>query len=158
MNAEDMNKEPRGVGGWLLFFCFALVALGPPGTLENLHKMWEHLQSGVFPVVRQIAILETVGALLITVYGIVVGILIWRGSQRGRNLARQYLVIRATVALVLAAVPTLWAYRGFGFHAAKTVGRTLISATFFEIGICLIWWTYFTYSRRVRNTYGQFEN
>ncbi len=93
MNAEDMNKEPRGVGGWLLFFCFALVALGPPGTLENLHKMWEHLQSGVFPVVRQIAILETVGALLITVYGIVVGILIWRGSQRGRNLARQYLVI-----------------------------------------------------------------
>lgn len=152
------EDEPKGVGGWLLFFCFALTILGPPRTIENLGRMWDNLKPGsVFPVVRQLAMIETVATLLITVYGIVVGILIWRGSARGRTLARQYLLIRAASSVLLSLLTVMWAYNTFAIRTAKAVAVATVPESALEVGICLIWWTYFTYSKRVRNTYGPVE-
>ena len=154
IQSASKKDEPKGVGGWLLFFCFGLVVLGPVRTMESLNKTWDQLHSRtVFPVVRELAFIATTVVLLMTLYGMIVGVLIWKGSRHGRTLARQYLVIRATLSFLLAALAILWGYYTFAVRGAKMMGPAVASSTFLEIGVCLVWWTYFTYSKRVRNTY-----
>jgi hypothetical protein len=49
---------------------------------------------------------------------------------------------------------TAWGYNAFGPDAAQRIALAIIGPGSVEIGTCLIWFAYFTYSRRVRNTYG----
>jgi ABC-type spermidine/putrescine transport system permease subunit II len=155
IQTSPQKDEPKGVGGWLLFFCIGLVALGPSRTLDQLGKMWDELKLGtVFPVIREIAAIETIVAVLVMVYGMIVGIMIWRGNRRGRTLARQYLVIRILISLSLCGLAVWWGYATFSGLVGRRVTVAIIPSTALEIGVCLLWWCYFTYSKRVRHTYG----
>ena len=115
---NDSRHRARGVGG-VLFFCFCLAILRPSHTMNNLLETWSELKPGTFPVVRQLITVDMIVALIVMLYGMVIGILIWNGSPRGKRLAQQYLVIRILVALVIAAIPLIWAYRGFGARGAQ---------------------------------------
>jgi type IV secretory pathway VirB6-like protein len=103
--------------------------------------------------VRQYEIVATAVTVLVMIYGIVVGIFIWRGSARGRSLARQYLVVRIAVAFLFCALSLAWAYYCFSALTAKRMAVTMAPLTLVEIAVALIWLGYFTYSKRVRNTY-----
>jgi hypothetical protein len=133
----------------------ALIWLGPGNTVQNLSRMWEELGAPhvVFPVVRQVAIVQTAVTLVIMIYGIIVGWRIWKGSPKGRALARQYLVVRAGVAVLLNALIIAWGYPSFGRAGGQVIGRGALGDAALELGICTLWWTYFTYSRRVRELY-----
>ncbi len=147
------RKELKGVGGWLLFFCFGQVVFAPQSTIRAINSFWDQIGPHPFPVVRQIAIIITCEFSAIAVYGFVVGILIWRGSKRGRTIARQYLVVRAVLAAVTLLLLAAWANYGFGPAAADKMLAAAGPMTALELGVLLLWLAYFTYSKRVWNTY-----
>src|SRR5579864_2727887 len=151
--AQSNTEEPKGVGGWLLLFCFGAVMLGPLRTADSLAKLWNNLGPHPFPVQRQIAVISTVCTLAVMLYGIVVGILLLKKYRRGRAIARQYLLIRIVVVLLLSLIAISWAYNGFAATAAKRMAIAVIPLTILEMAVCLVWFLYFTYSKRVRNTY-----
>jgi len=149
---NDSRHKARGVGG-VLFFCICLVAFGPMHTMDDLHKTWSELKPGTFPVVRQLVIIDTIVALIVMIYGMVIGILILKGSPRGRRLAQQYLVVRILVRLGIGAIPLIWAYREFGGRGAQIMSTKTMPQMLLEITVCLLWLAYFVCSRRVREAY-----
>lgn len=149
------DQEPRGVAGWLLLFCFGQVLFAPARAVEAINQIWERIGQHPLPVIRQIALILTVVILAVTFYGMIVGIVIWKGSKRGRSAARLYLVVRIAVTVLLFVLAMAWAYNSFGDAAAKRMGLKIVSPSAFEIGSCLLWFCYFTYSKRVRNTFCQ---
>jgi|ERR1700693_1230558 Protein of unknown function (DUF2569) len=147
------NPEPRGVGGWLLLFCFGQVLFAPPRAFQSILQVWERIGPHPFPVVRKIADILAIIILAITAYGMIVGILIWRRNRHGRALARQYLIVRIGVSALVFGSLTAWGYNTLGISAAKRMALATITPCAMEIGVCLLWFAYFTYSKRVRNTY-----
>ncbi len=148
------NEEPRGVGGWLLLFCFGQVLFGPPRAFQEILQLRERIGPHPFPVVRELADIIVIVIVLVTAYGITVGILVWSGKTYGRALARQYLIVRIGVVVLISGSLMAWGYNAFGPDAAQRIALAMIGPGSLEIGTCLIWFAYFTYSRRVRNTYG----
>jgi hypothetical protein len=148
------NNEPKGVGGWLLLFVFGQVFLGPLSTIEDISQMWDHIGPHPFPVARQIVNILTVIFVVMAAYGITVGILIWSGNKHSRTLARHYLLIQIGVAVIIFGSLTSWSYNMLGVPGAQRTAASIVSPFAREIGLCLIWFAYFTYSKRVRNTFG----
>jgi hypothetical protein len=152
------NNEPRGVGGWLLLFVFGQVLFAPLRAGEGIWEMWHQIGPHPFPVIRQMAMIIMVIILIMTVYGMIVGILIWKGNKRGRSSAQLYLVVCIGVTLVIFTSLTSWSYNNFGDSAAKRTALGIIGPSAVQIVMCLIWLGYFAFSKRVRNTYcGQAE-
>ena len=149
------NEEPRGVGGWLLLFCFGQVLFGPLGAFQEILQLWKRIGPHPFPVVRELADIIVSVIFLVTAYGIIVGILVWKGKSCGRVLARQYLIVRIGVVLLISTSLIAWGYNAFGPEAAQRIALEVVAPGSLEIGTCLIWFAYFTYSRRVRNTFNK---
>lgn len=147
------SDEPRGVGGWLLLFVFSQVLFGPWRAAEGVWQMWERIGPHPFPVIRQMAIVIMIIILLMAIYGVMVGVLIWRGNKRGRTAARQYLIFRILVTLVIFTSLTSWSYNSFGPSGARRMALGIIWPAAVEVAFCLIWLAYFIFSKRVRNTY-----
>jgi len=153
------NKEPSGVGGWLLLFCFSQVLFLPLRAFQGILQIWERIGPHPFPVIRQMAIVIAIIILVMTAYGMIVGILIWKGDKRGRDLARRYLILRIVVVVTVFASITGWGYNNLGESGAKRMALAITPVSVLEIGICLMWLGYFVFSKRVRNTYcGEIES
>lgn len=140
---------PSGVGGWLTFFCVGLTILGPLNTLAQMNAQWT--QAIKFPALHNALYWETGCLSAMTAYGFIVGCAIWRGSAKGRNLAKQFLSIQLVgyffievVALSMLPIPVQ--------SSAQT---EVVSGTIARIIYFLVWWFYFKKSKRVRNTYGE---
>jgi len=149
------SKEPRGVGGWLLFFCITLTILSPLFTIGRMNYHWGKISSvfAVFPNSFKTAILlECSYSITILVYGFIVGIMIWTGNSSGRNLAKQYLLIRffSYIAVEMITLLMISDLPSYIFIAVATAsGKYFFSETVFFLS----WWFYFKNSKRVRNTY-----
>lgn len=150
--AEPKNAEPKGVKGWLLFFCISQVFFLPSNTLKHVDWMWNKIGPHPFPVAKQLATIDTIVSVAVALYGMIVGILIWRRHGASRSLVRVYLVVRMLIAFFSCGLLVLWAY-----NFARTFGRRMAIATIplasLEIAVAILWWCYFTYSKRVRNTF-----
>jgi hypothetical protein len=147
------NEEPRGIGGWLLLFCFGQVLFAPPQAFQGILQIWERIGPHPFPAVRKMADIFAVVILMITAYGMVVGILIWKSNKHGRALARHYLIIRIGLSVLIFGSFAAWAYNTNGIPGAKRMALATGGPCSLEICISLLWFAYFTYSRRVRNTF-----
>ena len=149
------QDELKGVAGWLAFFCFATVVLGPLRFILKTAESWSQIMSKLnwFPALRHVLVFEMTGFAIVTIYGVVVGWLIWSGYPKGRKLAQQYLAIRLAAVVVLAAVSSILISR-FQFDVFQNRGATLAKVIGLEFVYFLVWWNYFKLSRRVANTYG----
>lgn len=153
------SNEPRGVGGWLLFFCVVLTIIGPLFWLINTSLEWENFSPRLrqlFPSFIDLCYVETFVLGLILLYGIVTGFRIWSGNVNGKVIARQYLKIRffgflvTVTALILIGVMLGLPSQLIGF-VAEGIPKIVVS----EGGFFFIWWFYFKKSKRVKNTYGE---
>jgi hypothetical protein len=149
------SDGPKGVGGWLLFFCVGLTVLSPLLTLGQMVVTWEQSTAAFpsFPSIKSVLIWENLGSTVLLVYGLIVGYMVWSGSPRGRELAKRYLLIRlfgfvgieVIALLMMSGLPSKMVEEG----VAAALANGTATAIFF-----LLWWLYFTRSKRVRNTYG----
>jgi hypothetical protein len=143
------------VGGWLKFFCITLVALGPLLFCLRASAGWESVKPLFvrYPVIKTALTIEYIGFVLILLYGVFVGVVILNGSSYGRKHAQRYLLVR------LFGVIT---YELLAIYVLSTlpsrlltifVGEEMIQVAFREGIYFLIWWLYFKYSKRVKETY-----
>jgi len=147
---------PKGVGGWLVFFCAGLTILGPLVYLGQVTMNLEEAEPAFaqFPSLRNAVYFESLGLALILLYGFVVGCMIWGGNPDGKKLAKQYLLIRLfgfiviefIMLLLVTSLPPLMVSAMF---------QGIVGAVFREGIVFLIWWLYFKKSKRIRNTYGE---
>lgn len=145
---------PRGVGGWLLFYCVALTILGPIFSLSRIVKNWEDSIPAfdVYPSIRSAVIVENSGMLALVIYGFITGCQIWSGSMKGHIYARRYLRVRLLgfIAIellslvIMSDLPIDLLQKGMGLMLGAVIGETI---TF------TIWTLYFRKSKRVQNTY-----
>jgi len=148
------HDGPKGVGGWLLFFCIALIILGPLLSLGQMVTTWEQSKPafGLFPSIRSVIVFENFWIIALLVYGFVVGCMIWAGNPKAKKLAKQYLLIRLFGFFGIELVTIMMISDLPSEMLAAGVGGVL-GAGFREVVYFLIWWFYFKKSKRVRNTY-----
>lgn len=149
---------PKGIGGWLLFFCVALTTLGPLIVVGQMVVGWQQAVPAfeLFPAIKVSVIVENFTNIIILIYGFIVGCMIWSGSQSGRRIARQYLLftllgcfaieIQAIFVGVVSDLPP---------QMVSVLIEAIVQSIFREIVFFVIWWFYFKKSKRVRNTYGE---
>jgi hypothetical protein len=130
---SSRNRELQGVGGWLLFFCIALIILGPLVTLVQVMNLPNVDALGM--------ILEFARAAL----GIVVGILLWNVRPIAFTLLWIYFGFVALMA-VLGII-------GFAVLEQKRPEDLIVSVR--ALIYVTIWFLYFRKSERVRATFGR---
>jgi hypothetical protein len=116
-------------------------------------KLGANLKPGTFPVVRQLVIIDTIVALIVMIYGMVIGILILKGSPRGRRLAQQYLVVRIPGQACDRSNSVDLGIQRIGARGAQIMSTKTMPQMLLEITVCLLWLAYFVCSRRVREAY-----
>jgi hypothetical protein len=146
---------PKGVGGWLLFFCVGLTILGPLYNLGQISMNWEQAQPAFaqFPSLKTAVMWENAGTVALIIYGFIVGCMIWGGNPNGREIAKKFLLIRLfgfigiefIAVVIMGDMPT---------EVVASVIGAAVGAIFGNLISFLIWWFYFKKSKRVRNTYG----
>jgi len=131
---------PKGVEGWLLFYCISLTVLGP--ALLSLSYYFAIRLRGINPEISL--------GIARVLYGMVVGIFLWMRHLAALALLRIYFiaVAAATLFLMLEAVSLSLRIHSSIFLSSR------FSSLMTSAGITLLWFLYFRRSVRVRNTYG----
>lgn len=155
LTAAIANSEPKGVGGWLLFFCVSRTILSPLFLLGWITSSWQDLESAFlkFPCLKTTFIWEYSGFSVLGIYGFIAGCVIWGGNRKGRSIAQRLLLVKLfgvigielIALLIMCDLPKDVLIGGIAGAVRAILG---------EAGGFLIWWFYFKKSRRVRNTYG----
>jgi uncharacterized protein DUF4339 len=94
---RSLTKEPpRGIGGWLLFFCVSLTILGPLLAIYQINENWTRALPAfqAFPALKVPILVENWGNVALVLYGFIVGCLIWNGVPSGKYLAQEFLILR----------------------------------------------------------------
>jgi hypothetical protein len=149
------SSAPKGVGGWLLWFCVLLTIIGPLLSLSEIVSNWGKSAAvfSQFPSFKTAVFSENIGIFLIFLYGFIVGREIWSGNPNGKELAVQYLKIRLFGTMGLKAI-MLFMLHNLPSHILGAVLVHIVGSFLYEGALFLIWWLYFKKSKRVRNTYG----
>jgi hypothetical protein len=156
MNELNPTSGPKGVGGWLLFFCVALTILAPIAEIFSMFLGWAWAESSFhqYPMLRIGLIWESLCGTAFVIYGFVVGCKVWSGDPDGRRIAKRFLRLRlfGGIGYELFAVFVLMG----GLPKAMIAGGITGAVQFMtrELIFFLIWFNYFKFSNRVRNTYG----
>ena len=147
----------RGVDGWLLFFCIVEGFFAPLYSALSLATLWRVVDLHPYPALQQIGSIATTMTCLNTVAGILVSIVIWRRSNRGKVIALWYLSIRVLAAIAFFSLILWWLARAGpvtnNVYFFKILGM-LLRKSWPEFAWLAGWIGYFLFSRRVRNTYG----
>jgi tetratricopeptide (TPR) repeat protein len=156
--ASTDTREPKGVGGWLAFFCVTLVLLIPLNFIVSTVASFR-LIGVIRPLDRAAAnwmdsqmAIDTPVLFTLTIFSVVCGILLIR---RVRNAVLVMKIFTLTIPLFTLLQVLLGALSGgdpadLQSEMAAARGTALIQA----VGFSAIWFTYLCRSRRVRNTYG----
>jgi len=146
---------PKGVGGWLVFFCIGLTILGPLYFLGQFSTSWEQAQPAFaqFPTFKTAILWETAGSIALFIYGFIVGFMIWSGNPNGREIAKKFLLIRL-IGFIGIEFVTVALMGDMPAVVVSSVIRATGGAVFGNLIWFLIWWFYFKKSKRVLNTYG----
>jgi len=147
---------PKGVGGWLVFFCVGLTILGPLYSLGQISMNWEKAQPAFaqFPNLKTAVMWENAGSIALLIYGFIVGCMIWSGNPNGREIAKKFLLIRLFGFIGIEFI-TVVIMGDMPSQVVASVIGAAIGAVFANLVVFLIWWFYFKKSKRVRNTYGE---
>jgi hypothetical protein len=149
------SNGPRGVGGWLVMFCVGLTILSPLLSLSQMVSNWGLALPAFsrFPTIKSAMIWEYLGSTAILIYGFIVGCIIWSGSPKGRDIARNFLGIRL-VGIVAVEIIAFLVLGDLPSEMMKGVIGGAVGTLFREGVYFAVWWSYFVKSKRVQNTYG----
>jgi hypothetical protein len=121
-----MKKQPKGIGGWLLFYILAVTVFDP---LAYLYYTSVSVDAAYYLGYHALDILNLL-------FGIWAAILMWREDPTGLRLTKRFLWI----ALILA-----------GLKLISPHPPSLSSA---GLTYPIIWLIYLKESKRVQNTFG----
>jgi hypothetical protein len=145
---------PKGVGGWLIFFCVGITIIGPLFTIGQMAATWHDSQDSFYyyPNIKNAIIWENISSALLLSYGFVVGCRIWSGDQNGRSIANKYLADRLWGFIFIECVALLIVIDLPSSVLSEAING-IYPVAIREVFFFLIWRSYFKNSKRVRNTY-----
>ena len=136
---KPLNKEPHGVGGWLLLYCINLTVLIPILTANKLLRDLTEESDPARPT------LLVVCSAMPIANGAMVGLLLWQMHPRAMVNVKIYLFTTLCTQLIFG-----------GLTANGSVGKSTTTLQVAEAIISFaISWTYFKRSKRVKRTYYQ---
>lgn len=143
---------PRGVGGWLLFFCISLTIL-QPGLFALTTVGGFAALSQQRGAISALLYWDTAIMVVFVAVSAVVGGRIWAGSPKGRTLALRLLYVRLPYLVVCNALG-LFLFADPALLSNPTFVGAFVGNLLREVLYLAIWVSYFKRSKRVRNTYG----
>lgn len=149
-------EGPKGVGGWLVFFCVSLTILSPLVVLSQTASTWAQLAPVIdsYPALTRAILFESIGTGALAVYGIIVGIMIWSGSLKGRKMAKTFLLIRLVAFIAIEGI-TVAMISDLPTQMLEGAISGAVTSVFQVLIYTAVWWSYFKKSVRVKNTYGE---
>jgi hypothetical protein len=144
------HQMPRGVRGWLLFFCLLLIVLFPATVIYQVRGAVDLLRQGVWtepPLVGKILQVAYVG---LAAFSFTAGLLLLQKHRSAVTVAKAFLVTVTgnAIALYLWNLTAHWSALPYD-SVIDLAGAILVRPLVFTF----VWYTYLANSRRVRNTY-----
>lgn len=163
MPSEAASIKPYGVGGWLLVFCVFTILRALIISVGWI-QWWNDAKATfqVAPIMRFWTLLNFGIDISILSYGACVAIYILCGNRSGASYARRFLWIQLCVETIVNLGTIIFAPLEFisisghpqGGLLALHLAVAFFSANFFNMILSGGWIAYFSYSKRVRNTFG----
>jgi len=157
-NLDDVKKnESIGVGGWLGFFCFMITIIAPIFGFIVLVTDWASVSDIVletYPGIATGMLLESIGRIIIIIWGVVVGITLWQRVPNADKKAINYFKVRLILwfALEMVVAFIIISEDISSDFVASTFGFA-VGSIFSELVFFIIWYSYFKKSKRVKNTF-----
>jgi hypothetical protein len=160
-----IDDSLRGVGGWLSFFIFTLVVVGPAASFIRFvvgfgHYLQVFASSPHSYSLRSFYFFEHLSLFAIRGYGIFVGVQLWKIRPLAVEHAKRFLVIlvlfsildyaTGIVWIVLMEPESSWASGFSGFLTGEN-SKALLQVA----GYAAIWYTYLLKSERIRMTFSR---
>lgn len=146
--------SPTGVGGWLAFFSIALRFLGPIFSFAEMARTWDASHE-INATLKSVMIVENIGVIVLLIYGFIVGQLIWDENKKGYIFAKWYLLIRLLGFIFVESISIIMICISDS-TSSEDILRSTIGVIFLvirELILFTVWWLYFKYSKRIKNTY-----
>ncbi|MEN3369501.1 MAG: hypothetical protein V7609_1644 [Verrucomicrobiota bacterium] len=139
------EQKYKGVRGWLLFFCIALTILAPIRALVEVSSSYKMLSYyfGRVPNLQAFWITLTLLNVGLTIYGVVVGVNLWRVRSGAVRNAKRFLWCLLAFSVGALFLPILFGVPVASIAYVKPAG---ILAFF-------VWFFYLKKSKRVKATY-----
>ena len=151
--SASQKGRPVGVKGWLLFFVLLLVVVRPIfggalafGSFLNTSEYFEHL-----PSLAQAALIDLVATIVIILYGMHAGILLWNVKPEAVASAKKYLV--AVLVYNYVTIPLFFVLVDVPEQATEDVLGSMFGGAFWGTVWFLVWYFYLIKSERVKNTF-----
>lgn len=162
---EDLNSEHSPqikIGGYLLFFAIFLIFLLPFINLPfNIFYFYEVSNSlRWYPMLGQVSKIVVVVSVLVVLYGIYTGILIWRIHSDAVRYANIFLNIYIAYSILtfftaMASIP----FKDIqSSNIILGLFKYLFRVTLFSLAIMIHWKIYLKKSRRVKETFNIYLN
>jgi hypothetical protein len=146
---SDGVPKYRGIGGWLLLFCVVLTIITP--LLSASQIISAHAKAEVMtPSAKIAAIIESILAGSLHLYGFITGCIVWSGNKRGNIYAKRFLLINLIGFFVVATTVALLFDSPDVRH--RVIGSYIILAPK-EVIFFTVWWLYFAKSKRIKYLY-----
>ncbi|RKY29009.1 MAG: hypothetical protein DRP79_01555 [Planctomycetota bacterium] len=142
-----------GVKGWLLFFCLVLTVVGPLLTVVTfsyaVSEIIEYFDT--FPGLLNMLIIDCVLSVGLMSFSVYAGIALWRIKPNAVKIAKSYLVCYLIYAFIAAGLPFA---AGLPEEANMVILGESVKDLFRSFIFFVIWFSYLSKSKRVRDTYG----
>jgi uncharacterized membrane protein len=154
---SDMDRELRGVKGWLLLLCMLLTIFDPSIALVNLFVISDGARASYdhHPEVFRLILIGGILGIILAVFSMYAGLSLWKRVPNAVKTARLYLIALAFFSVLVVFLPTLLGVSSDSQGAASQVN--LLNALL-SIVYVAVWYSYLGRSKRVRATYGQMND
>jgi Protein of unknown function (DUF2569) len=145
--SAGVNSPYYGWGGWLAFFCIVQIFVQP---LIAIGFCVEDASAfGIDSRVDSFLVLEILGLVGMGVFGIITGIQLWRLRRGAVGIAKAYLV----TALVWSILKAVLAFGMLEGRFQEAVGAEEMKGVVGTLIPFVIWFSYFSVSKRVKATF-----
>lgn len=144
----DRNSPYYGCGGWLAFFCVVQIIVSPILMLVACAITLSVIYGNSY--VASFYLAEILGNIGLTVFGVLVGLALWRLEPGSPGKAKAFLV----AALAWAVLRVFLAYALLDGHYQEAGLIETFKGLLGTVVAFAIWFSYFNVSRRIKDTFG----
>ena len=148
--SEEISRT--GVGGWLVLLCLALIIFSPARNIYTLYSTYEvvsPLFSG-YPGIKGLSYVTFALFSIVIVFSVYAGIALWTIKPYAVKITKIYLITFLVINLTQPALLFL-------FELPQELVDASLEAPFSfyiqPIVFFIIWFSYLTFSERVKETY-----
>ena len=131
---------PSGIGGWLLYYCIALTILNPIYFLIQLFVSYFTTTDLVGSLVETFLILGQI------TYFLIIGIRLWQRKEKAVRQTKIFLMVIGLLSILELVYVSI-------SSSASQADASNIQADLKAIISSVIWFIYFSRSKRVKNTF-----